>query len=94
MRGSGVEVVIALLYVLAVIPLGAAKTEEALLEDGVFTVPEGEREADALMVIADARDAVFAPAVGSEVRILEGKVFPGCAVRAVVFPDGSPFAFG
>ena len=44
-------------------------------------------------MIAEAGDAVLAPAVGAAARVVVGKVFPGIAVRAVVLPDRAPLPF-
>src|SRR5205807_3608514 len=60
---SGVQVEVVLLHVLAVVRLGADAAEHTLLQDGVATVPDGEREAEDLITVAEARDAVLAPAV-------------------------------
>ena len=68
MRGRVVEVEVALLDVLAVVALVAGEAEESLLEDGVAAVPQRQGEADALMAVADAGEAVFVPAIGAEAR--------------------------
>jgi len=44
-----VEVEVVLLDVLAVVALVAGDAEQALLEDGVAAVPEGQREAEPLV---------------------------------------------
>ena len=80
-RGRGIQVVVALLDIFAVIALVAAQAEEALFEDGIAPIPERERETQALMVVADAGDAVLAPAVGAQVRVLEREIFPGACRR-------------
>ena len=91
-RGSGVEVEVVLLHVLAVIALAVGEAEQALLEDRVLAVPERERQADPLLVVRDSRDAVLAPAVGARACVVVGKVVPGVAVVAVVLTDGAPLA--
>ena len=60
-----IEVEVVLLDVLAVVPLAVGQSEEPLLEDRILPVPQGQREAEALFVIGDAGQAVFAPAVGA-----------------------------
>ena len=79
-RGRAVEVEVILLDVFAVIALFAGEAEEAFFEDGVAAIPEREREADLLMTVADAGDAVFVPAVSARAGVVVGKVFPGRAV--------------
>ena len=49
-----VEVEVVLLHVLAVVPLAVGQAEEPLLEDRVLPVPQGQREAEALLVVGDA----------------------------------------
>ena len=76
MRRRGVEVVVALLHVLAVISLVAGQAEQPLLQDRIASVPERQREADLLMPVADAGDAVLVPAVRPRARMIVGKVLP------------------
>jgi hypothetical protein len=91
-RRRGVEVVVQLLDVLAVVALGVGQAEEAFLEDGVAAVPQGERQAQALAVVADAGEAVLPPAIGPAARQVVREVRPGVAVGAVVLADGAPLA--
>src|SRR5579885_3223662 len=42
------------------------------------------------MIVADAADAVFAPAVGAKMRMLEGKIIPGVSVGAIILADRAP----
>src|SRR5262249_4114090 len=88
--GRRVEVEVVLLHVLAVISLGVGKAEEPLLDDGVAAVPEGEREAEPLVVVGDAREAVLAPVVGARARLVVAEVAPGVAVVAVVLAHRPP----
>ena len=91
-RRRGVEVVVELLDVLAVVALAVGQAEEALLEDRVLAVPQGQRQAEALLVVAEAGQAVLAPAVGAAAGVVVGEVVPGVAVGAVVLADGAPLA--
>src|SRR5262249_3515581 len=63
-------------------------------ENRVAPVPEGEAEAEALVVVRDAQQPVLAPAIGPRARVLVGKVLPGRAVDRVVLADGSPLSRG
>ncbi len=85
-----VEVEVVLLDVLAVVPLAVGEAERALLEDGVPLVPEGEGEAQALLVVGDPAEAVLAPPVGPGAGLVVREVVPGVAVRAVVLADRPP----
>src|SRR5206468_2383634 len=91
---GGVEEVVELLYVLAVLPLAVGEAEHPLLEDRIAAVPEREREAEVLMFVREPGEAVLAPAVGAAPGMIVGEVVPGGPVRAVVLPDRAPLAFG
>src|SRR5262249_44141216 len=91
-RGRGVEVEVVLLHVLAVVALAVGETEEALLQDRVGAVPQREGEAQLLLVVGEARQAVLAPAVRARPRLVMGEVVPGVAIGAVVLAHGAPLA--
>jgi hypothetical protein len=91
-RRRVVEVEVVLLDVLAVVAFVRREAEEALLEDGIALVPEREAEADALVAIRDAGQAILVPAVRALPRMVVREVLPGVAVRAVVLADGAPGA--
>ena len=90
--GVRVEVEVVLLDVLAVVALVAGQAEQALLEDRVAPVPQREREADPLVAVADAGEAVLVPAIGARSRVIVREVVPRGAVGAVVLADGAPGA--
>src|SRR5581483_9788992 len=83
-----------LLDVLAVVAFGAGQAEEALLEDRVLLVPEGEREAQARLAVADPEQPVLVPAVGAAPRVVVGQVRPGVALGRVVLAHGAPLPLG
>src|SRR5262249_20762287 len=66
------------------------QAEQPLLEDRVAAVPQRQRQAQALLVVADAGDAVLAPAVGAAAGVVVGEVVPGVARCAVVLADRAP----
>jgi hypothetical protein len=82
-----VEVVVQLLAVLAVVALVAGNAEHALLEDRVLGVPERDGEAEVLVVVGDAREAVLAPAIGARTGVLVREMGPCIAVTRVVLTD-------
>ena len=92
-RRRAVEIEVVLLHVLAVIALAVGQPEEPLLENGIFRVPEGEAEAQELLVIGYAGDAILAPAIGAGAGLIVRKEVPGVAVGAVVLAHGAPLAF-
>ena len=93
-RRRVVEVEVVLLDVLAVVALVGRQAEEPLLEDRIAAVPEGGGEAQELVAVADAGDAVLAPAIGLAAGQVVRQVVPGVAVGGVVLADGAPGAVG
>src|SRR5262249_17538005 len=83
-----------LLGVLAVIAFAARQAEDPLLQERVAAVPERQRETQALLEVADACEAVLAPAVGPRARVLVREVLPGAAIRAVVLAHRAPGPLG
>jgi hypothetical protein len=88
----GVQVVVALLDVLAVVALVAGEAEQPLLEDRVAAVPHRHGEAEALVPVADARDTVLVPTIGAGPGVVVRQVLPGGPMLAVVLPHGAPRA--
>src|SRR5205814_7499594 len=87
-----VEVEVIVLDILAVVGLGVGESEDALLQDRVAAVPEGESEAEPLLLVADPSQSVLTPVVSARARVVVGEVIPGAAVGAVVLADGAPLA--
>ncbi len=92
MGRRAVQIEVALLDVLAVVPLAVGEAEETLLEDGILTVPERESQAEQLLVVRETGDAVLAPAIRPRPRLVVGEAVPGVAVGALVLPDRPPLA--
>src|SRR5262249_9792529 len=87
-----VEIEVALLDVFPVIALTVREPEESLLQDGVLTVPEGESEAEPLLVVGDPTEAVLAPPVRAGTGVIVSEEVPSVAVVAVVLAHRSPLA--
>src|SRR5438094_2245483 len=79
-----VEIEVVFLDVLAVIALAVGEAEQALLHDGIDAVPEGQREAEPLLIVGDPGQAVLAPAVRARAGLIVAEVVPGVAALAVV----------
>src|SRR5262249_30530124 len=62
-RRGAVEIEIVFLDVLPVIALYVGQPEEALLQNGIVAVPQSERKAKELAVVADAGESIFAPVI-------------------------------
>ena len=92
MSGGGVQIVIELFAVLAVIALVIGQPEQALLEDRITFVPQGEGQAKSLVVIGKSGDAILAPSIGATTGMVVGQILPRIAVLAVVFTYRPPLA--
>ena len=92
-RGRGVDVEVVLLHVLAVVAFAVRQSKQSLLQDRVALVPQREREAEELLVVRYAREAVFAPAIRSRARLIVAERVPCVARRAGILADGAPLPF-
>jgi hypothetical protein len=75
------------------ITLAASEAKEPFFQDRVTTIPERQGKAQPLVVIRDASEAVFTPAIGPRTGVIVRKKIPGSPGGAVVFPHSSPLAF-
>src|SRR5205085_1990744 len=75
-----------------VISFARHDAEVALLQNRIPFVPESHRPAEDLVAIAEARDAILAPAVRFRSRQVVRQERPGVAVFAVVLAHGGPGA--
>src|SRR5262249_22243862 len=85
---------VVLLDVLAVVALAVGETEQALFQDGIDAVPQGQGEAEILPIVGDSRQAVLPPAVRTRPRLVVTEVAPGVAAFAVILANGAPLALG
>jgi hypothetical protein len=83
-RGRGVKVEVALLDVLAVVALGVGQPEKPFLEDGIVAVPQTQRQAEPLLVIADSGQPVLAPPIRTGTGVIVGKRGPRVAAAVVL----------
>src|SRR5262249_21291359 len=90
MCGRRIEIEVVLLHILAVIAFVSSQPEQALLENRVSFIPKRHGKADHLPAVANARDPVFVPAIGSRTCMVMRQIFPGISIRAVVLAHGSP----
>jgi hypothetical protein len=90
----GVEVVVTLFHVLAVVAFRPGEAEEALLQDRIASVPEGEREAQPSFAVRDSQEAVLSPPIRATARVVVREVVPAAAVGGVVFPHRAPLPLG
>src|SRR5258705_5236313 len=76
MCGGGVQIVIQLFAIFAVVAFAICEAKETFLEDWVALIPKHEREAKPLMVVAKSCDAVLAPSISSAASMVVGKGCP------------------
>src|SRR6185437_2317430 len=93
MRRRRIEIEIVFLHVLAVVPLAVGQPEQPFLEDRVFAVPERERRAEVLVLVANPGKAVFAPAIRSRAGLIVREVLPSISAVAVILAHGPPLPF-
>src|SRR5581483_4196195 len=91
---SVIEIEVAFFYVFAVVAFFAAQSKEPFLEDRIAAVPQSRSKAETLMAVADARQAVFIPAVDARTGVIVREIIPGLAGGAVVLTHRSPGALG
>ncbi len=87
-----VEVEVKLLDVLAVVALQVRETVQPLFQDRVGAVPQRQRQAEPLPIVAETGDAVLSPAIGASAGLFERKIFPGGAVGGIVLAHRAPLA--
>ncbi len=90
--GGGIQVVIELLHVLAMVGLAVGEPEQPFLEERVLAVPQRHGEAQVLVLVADTGNTVFAPAISAAARLVVGEIIPGVAIGTVVFTHCPPLA--
>ena len=93
MRRRGIEIVIKLLNVFAVISLSVREAEKPLFQNRILPIPEGQSQTEALMIVAQTGNAIFAPTIGATARLVVTEIVPGGPVRTVILTNRSPLAF-
>src|SRR5690348_15277920 len=85
-----VEVEVVFLDVLAVIAFAVGESEQPLLEDRIVAVPQGQREAEPLLLVGHPGQPVLAPAIGAGAGLVVTEVVPRVTGLAVVLARGAP----
>src|ERR1700730_6601677 len=93
MRGCAVQIIVILLDIFPVVALFTGQAKEALLENGVATIPQCQGETDLLVVVADAAQTIFPPTKSPGARLVIRQIIPGCSIGAIVFPHRPPRPF-
>jgi hypothetical protein len=90
--GSGIQIVITLLNVFAVVAFVTVQSKKTFLENGVVTVPERGSKTHPALAVGPALETVFAPAVSAAAGMVVRETFPTVAMLGIIFADGSPLA--
>ena len=90
---GGIEVEVVFLDILAAVALRAGQPERALLEERITSVPQRQRQAQELVLVGNAAEAVLAPAIGARAGVVVRQEIPGIAVGAVVLSHRTPRPF-
>src|SRR5713101_2832197 len=94
MCGCVVEKEIVLLHILTVIALRVRQAEEPFLHDRVGLVPQGQGKTYQSLIVADAHQSIFAPAISARAGVLMWEEIPRGSIGGIVLADGSPLTFG
>ena len=71
-----VEIEVVFFRIFPVIPFIPGQTEHPFFENRISSIPEGQRETDELMPIADSGKAVFIPPIGFRAGMVVRKPLP------------------
>ncbi len=91
-RRRAVQIEPVLLHILAVVPLRVREPEHPLLQDRVGSVPQRQRQAQPLPLVADPGDPVLPPVIRARPRLIVGEVIPRVPATAVVLAHSPPLA--
>ena len=69
------------------ISLRASDAKETLLENRVLSIPEGEAKTEPLVIIRDARNSVFAPAICTGPSVFMREMAPCVTISRIIFTD-------
>src|SRR5207244_10734754 len=72
----------------------ARAPDTPLLQDRIAATPQRQSEAHAAFPVADAHQAVFAPAVRTAARMIVGKIIPAGSIRRIIFAHSAPLPLG
>src|SRR6476469_384038 len=75
------------------IPFAVRKTEQALFQDRVSSIPQSHRKTELLLVIGNTCQAVLAPPIRAGAGLIVIEVFPRIPIFAVVLSNSSPLSF-
>ena len=94
MRRRGIEVVIALLDIFAVISFGPGQAEQTLFQNRIALIPQRHDKAEPAFAIGEAQQAIFAPAIRPAARMIMREITPAIPVGGIILPNRSPLPLG
>ena len=74
------------------IAFAVGQAEQAFFQNRIAAVPERQREAQTLLIVADAEQSVLAPAIGPAAGMIVAEVPPRPCRSGVVLADRAPLA--
>jgi hypothetical protein len=89
-----VKIEVVFFHVLTVIALTVGQPKEALFEDGILSIPEGQGEAKPLFFVRDTRQTILSPPVGPRAGVIVSEEVPGVTVLAVILTHSAPLPLG
>jgi len=69
-----------------------SQPEQALLQNRIMAIPEGERQAKTLVIVGNSGYAVLGPAIRPRSGMIMREVIPSRPIGAVIFARISPGA--
>ena len=69
------------------------KAKEPLFQNRILAIPESQSQTEALMIVAQPGNSIFAPTIGATARVVMTKIVPSSAARTVILTNRSPLAF-
>ena len=74
------------------VALAVCEAEQSLFENRILPIPDRKCQADALVLIAETKKTVLAPAIGATASMIVCEIIPGRSIWTVIFAHGSPLA--
>ena len=93
MRRRAIQVEVVFLYIFAVVAFAVGQAKETFLQDRVLPIPQRQSEAETLLVVGNASQTVFSPAIRAGARLIMCEVIPGVTTFAIVLTYRSPLPF-
>src|SRR5262249_44435465 len=87
-----VEAEVVLLDVFAVVSFAVCEPEEPFLQNRVLAVPQGESEAEPLLLVRNPSETILAPAIRPRTSVIVGEKVPRVSVGTVILAHRPPLS--